>query len=189
LITDELLVSKVLNGERDAFDILIRKYQGIIYNYIFKMTLSKEDSEDIIQEVFIKAYKNLYKLENKERFYSWLFKIAVNTMNTFLKSKKTYSTLEENLLSNIKSNTKDTPEGVLQIKEENIEVLARLSVLSDDDRNAIVLKYVQGFSYKEVGEILGIKEETVKTKVFRAKKKLHDLNKKKINGGGVFYEM
>ena len=189
LLTDEILVTKVLNGERDAFDILIRKYQGIIYNYIFKMTLSKEDSEDIIQEVFIKAYKNLYKLENKEKFYSWLFKVAVNTMNTFFKSKKTYNTMEENLLINIKSDTKDTPEGVLEIKEENTELLNKLSVLNEEEKNALVLKYVQGFSYKEVGQILGIKEETIKTKIFRAKKKLHELNKKKLSEGGVFNEM
>jgi len=68
LFTDEQLVLKVLNSERDAFDILVKKYQGLIYNYIFKITLSKEDSEDITQEVFIKAYKNYISLKIKKSF-------------------------------------------------------------------------------------------------------------------------
>jgi RNA polymerase sigma-70 factor, ECF subfamily len=189
LITDELLVTKVLSGERDAFDILIKRYQGIIYNYIFKITLSKEDTEDIIQEVFIKTYENLYRLENRDKFYSWLFKIAVNSMNSLLKGKKQYASLEDVILLNIKCNVKDTPEEILQIKEDNIQLLKRLSVLSEEQKNAVILKYVQGFSYREVGEILGIKEETIKTKIFRAKKKLHDLNKNNIRKGGVFSEM
>lgn len=189
MITDELLVTKVLSGERDAFDMLIRKYQGIIYNYIFKITLNKEDTEDILQEVFIKAYKNLYRLENKERFYSWLFKIAVNTMNTSFKSKKQGTFVEESEMLDIKCNVKDTPEERLQIKEENLELLKKLSVLNEEERNAIVLKYVQGFSYKEVGEILGIKEETIKTKLHRAKKKLHDLSRKSMKKESVLNEM
>ncbi|WP_291574462.1 RNA polymerase sigma factor [Clostridium sp. UBA4548] len=189
MITDELLVARVLKGERDAFDILIRKYQGIIYNYIFKNTLNKEDTEDIIQEVFIKAYKNLYRLENKERFYSWLFKIAINTMNTSFKAKKQHNLMEESELMDIKCNVNDTPEERLQIKEENLELLKRLSVLNEEEKNAMILKYVQGFSYKEVGEILGIKEETIKTKLHRAKKKLHDLNRKSINKERVLNEV
>lgn len=189
MTTDELLVTRVLKGERDAFDILIRKYQGIIYNYIFKNTLNKEDSEDITQEVFIKAYKNLYRLENKERFYSWLFKIAINTMNTSFKAKKQHNFIEESEMLDIKCNVNDTPEERLQIKEENLELLKKLSVLNEEEKNAMILKYVQGFSYKEVGEILGIKEETIKTKLHRAKKKLHDLNRKSIKRERVLNEV
>ena len=189
LVTDELLVIKVLSGEREAFDILIKKYQGIIYNYIFKTTLSKEDSEDIIQEVFIKAYENLYRLESKDKFYSWIFKITVNTMNTHLKRKKHYTSVEDEIFLNIQCETKNTPEAILEIKEDNVELLNKLSVLSDEQKHAMILKYVQGFTNKEIGEILGIKEETVKTKLFRAKKKLFQLNKKMFNKGGVANEM
>lgn len=189
MFTDEQLVLKVLNGERDAFDILVKKYQGLIYNYVFKMTLNKEDSEDITQEVFIKAYKNLYRLENKEKFYSWLFKIAVNTMNTFFKAKKYYNHIEDTSTLKIQCDAKDTPENILHRKEENIELLKKLSVLNEDEKNARILKYVQGFSYKEVGEILSIKEETIKTKLYRAKRKLHDLNKKNTKKGSVLNEM
>lgn len=185
MISDEVLVTKVLNGERDAFDVLIRKYQGIIYNYIFKNTLSREDSEDIIQEVFVKAYKNLYRLENKDKFYSWLFRIVVNTMNTFLRNKKGYQVVEDSVVLSIQDNAKDTPEQILEIKEENIELLGKLRVLNEEERNAMILKYVQGFSYKEVGEILGIKEETIKTKLYRAKKKLYETSKKAYKREGI----
>ena len=110
-------------------------------------------------------------------------------MNTHFKRKKQYTSVDNNVLLNIQCNSKDTPEEILQVKEENIELLKRLSVLSEEQKNAMVLKYVQGFSYKEVGEILGIKEETVKTKLFRAKKKLHALNKNKFKKGGVVNEV
>lgn len=179
MLTDVLLVTKVLNGERDYFDILIKKYERVIYNYIFNITLNKEDSEDIVQEVFIRAYKSLYKLENKANFYSWIFKITINTMNTHFNRKKQYIPLEDNLLIDVSCDINDTPEEIFKIKEENKQLLQKLSVLNQDQRNAIILKYVQGFSYKEIAEILQIKEETVKIKINRGKKKLYDLNKNK----------
>jgi len=189
LYTDDLLVDKVLKGDCKAFEILIKKYEGMVYNYLYKMTLSKEDSEDIAQEVFIKAYNNLYKFQKKSRFSTWIFRIAINTLNTHFRYKKDYDLNKEDQMTKLQCDSKDIPEEALDLKEKKREVFKILDVLNLEQKNAIVLKYIEGFSYREIGEILGINEDSAKMKVHRAKKKLCELNKSKIGERGVLNEM
>jgi len=83
----------------------------------------------------------------------------------------------------------DTPEEVVKIKEKNIELLKKLEILNNDEKNAMILKYINGFSYREISEIMGIKEDTIKMKVFRAKKKLYNHVKNCASEGDEIYEM
>ena len=189
LYTDDLLVDKVLKGDCKAFEILIKKHQGMVYNYLYKMTLSKEDSEDITQEVFIKAYNNLYKFEKRSNFSTWVFRITINTLNTHFRYKKDYDLNKEEQIINLHCDSKDIPEEALELKEKNKEVFKILDSLNLEQKNAIVLKYIEGFSYREIGEILGINEDSAKMKVHRAKRKLCELNKNKIGERGVLSEM
>lgn len=187
--TDSVLIHKVLTGDKKAFEALIIKYQDNIYGFLYKSTLSKEDTEDIMQEVFIKAYKNLYKLENKSNFYHWLFKITMNTMNTHFRKRKNLALEFDKSYENIKCDDKYTPENIFDIKEQSSELLKRLSILNEEQKNIILLKYVHEFSYKEIGEFLDLKEDTVKMKAFRAKKKLYVSSGFKIEKGGMLNEV
>lgn len=189
MITDSVIIDEVLSGNKRAFEILVKKYQIIIYNYILRITLNKEDSEDITQEVFIRAYKNIYQLKDKDNFGNWLFKIAVNAINTNFKCKKRFEVLDEKFTNNVECDLIDTPEEVVKIKEKNIELLKKLEILNNDEKNAMILKYINGFSYREISEIMGIKEDTIKMKVFRAKKKLYNHVKNCASEGDEIYEM
>lgn len=187
--TDSLLVERVLKGDEKAYETLIVKYQDTIYGFLYKNTLDKEDSEDIMQEAFLKAYKNLYKLEDKSNFYHWLFKITINTMNTHFKKRKNSTVELDESFENVKSDDKYNPENMLELKEKERELHKRLGILKEDQRNIILLKFVHGFSYKEIAEFLKIKEDTVKMKAFRAKKKLYISSGDELEEGGVLNEV
>lgn len=189
LVTDEILIEKVLEGECQAFEILIKKHQGIIYNYLYKITLSKEDAEDMTQEVFIKAYNKLYTFERKANFSTWLFKIAVNTLNDNFKKKKVFELGKEDAMMSIKCSERDIPEEALSLKEKKLEVLRLLEGLTLEQKNAIILKYVRGFSYKEIGKVLGVSEESAKMKVYRARKKLCNTRSSNSIEGSVLSEL
>lgn len=189
LVTDETLIEKVLAGECQAFEILIKKHQGVIYNYLYKITLSKEDAEDITQEVFIKAYNKLYTFERKANFSTWLFKIAVNTLNDNFKKKKVFELEKEEAMMSIKCSERDIPEEALSLKEKKLEVLRLLEGLTLEQKNAIILKYVRGFSYKEIGKVLGVSEESAKMKVYRARKKLCNTRNSNTIEGSVLSEL
>jgi len=189
LYTDDILVDKVLKGDSKAFEILIKKHQGMVYNYLYKMTLNKEDAEDMTQEVFIKAYNNLYSFEKKSNFSTWVFKIAINTLNSHFRKKKDYDLNKDEVLMNIKCSEKEIPEEALDLKEKRQEALKILEGLTLEQKNAIILKYIKGFSYKEIGEILGVNEDSAKMKVHRAKKKLCNIRKSKVVERGVFSEV
>ncbi|WP_291572517.1 RNA polymerase sigma factor [Clostridium sp. UBA4548] len=187
--TDSLLVEKVLKGDEKAYETLIVKYQDTIYGFLYKNNLDKEDSEDIMQEAFLKAYKNLYKLEDKSSFYHWLFKITINTMNTHLKKRKKSTVEFDESFENLKSDDKYNPENMLELKEKERELHRRLSILKEDQKNIILLKFVHGFSYKEIAEFLKINEDTVKMKAFRAKKKLYFSSGDELEEGGILNEV
>ncbi len=189
LYTDDILVDKVLKGDSKSFETLIKKHQGMVYNYIYKLTLNKEDAEDMTQEVFIKVYNNLYSFEKKSNFSTWVFKIAINTLNSHFRKKKDYDLNKDEALMNIKCSEKDIPEEALDLKEKRQEALKILEGLTLEQKNAIILKYIKGFSYKEIGEILGVNEDSAKMKVHRAKKKLCNIRKSKVVERGVFSEV
>lgn len=189
LNSDIILIDRVLRGDKKSFETLIMKYQDNIYGFLYKSTLSKEDTEDIMQEVLIKAFKNLYKLENKCNFYHWLFKITINTMNSHFKNRKNSALQLDESYENIKCDEKYTPESMLEIKEQSKELFKRLNILKEDQRNIVLLKFVHGFSYKEIAEILDIKEDTVRMKAFRAKKKLFSSNIFHEEKGGILNEV
>jgi len=89
LLDESTLISNTLNGDIQSFALLVQAYQGQLYNFIYKMTKSKEDTEDILQDVFVKVYNNLYKYNNNYRFSTWIYSITLNTIKSSLKKKKT----------------------------------------------------------------------------------------------------
>jgi len=87
LIDESTLISNTLNGDIQSFALLVQAYQGQLYNFIYKMTKSKEDAEDILQDVFVKVYNNLYKYNKNYRFSTWIYTITVNTIKSTYKKR------------------------------------------------------------------------------------------------------
>ncbi len=170
---ESAIVSSILKGDIGSFEILMSLYRNRIYSFLLKMSFSKEDAEDMTQEVFIRVYNNLYQYNSKWCFSTWIFKIAVNVFKSeYSKKKHRDSKKYTDVLNMPAASNIENPEAIFENTETKIEILQMLDSLKLDQRTALVLKYVQGFSYKEIGEILKMSPENAKVKVMRAKKAL-----------------
>lgn len=190
--TDEILISNILNGDTDSFSNLVLRYKDRIFAFLLKMTFSKDDAEELLQEVFINVYKNLYRYNSNWKFSTWIYKIAANSFKNYYKKKKRLSQLETihdiNDISTMLKSVEDCPEVVFERKEDYLSVVRIINSLKADQRIALVLKYIKGFSFKEIGEILNISPEAAKMKVQRAKESICK-QYGKHRKGGFSYEM
>jgi RNA polymerase sigma-70 factor (ECF subfamily) len=187
---DLILIERVLSGDITALSKIIAKYQNIIYSYLLKMCLSREDAEDMTQEVFIKFYNNLYKFDRRCKVLTWMFKIAINTFRTEYRKRKNRPCQEsDDALVYLSCNSEEFPEHIYERKESLREISELINALDFDQKNALLLKYIHGFSYREVGEVLGISESAAKMKAQRAKKNICRRKAEKLNKRGVISEM
>jgi RNA polymerase sigma-70 factor (ECF subfamily) len=170
LDTDQILINNILNGDMDSFSDLVLRYKDRIFSFLLKMTLSKEDAEELLQEVFINVYKNLYRYNNNWSFSTWIYKIAANSFNNYYRKKKRNKNFEYfHDLENLSCSFEDFPEVIFEMKENYTKVVELINKLKPDQRVALVLKHMKGFSYKEIGKILDISPEAAQMKVQRAK--------------------
>ncbi len=160
-VEDRDLIAKARRGNVDAYNLLVSRWDKRIFNYLLRLVNNREDAMDLSQDVFLKAYQNLKKLEDESRFAPWLYRIAHN---------EAYSLLRKN-----------RPEGELTVEPRSSEPGARLfpievslavesalKRLSDDQREAVVLKVYQGFKFEEMAEILSCPVSTVKSRLYTA---------------------
>lgn len=177
--TDKIIISKVLNGEGNAFGEIIERYNNRILSFICKMGMKIEDSQDIVQEVFIKAYNNLYHYNEKWKFSTWLFTIAVNTAKDLFKSKK----FEPYYIYDLTNLTKDcTYEEHLDNIERKEFIQEMFQVLENDTKTMLILFYYADLPIKEIASICHTKPDVVKMKIHRARKKLCDKFSKRWDG-------
>ncbi|ADU75265.1 RNA polymerase sigma-70 factor (ECF subfamily) [Acetivibrio thermocellus AD2] len=170
MLDESTLISNTLNGDIQSFALLVQAYQGQLYNFIYKMTKSKEDTEDILQDVFVKVYNNLYKYNNNYRFSTWIYSITLNTIKSSLKKKKLRPSgcNIDDFIEEIPS-FDDSPELLIEVKEHYKEIIEIIDSLKEKQKTAFILRYIRDFSYKEIGKIMGISQEAAKMKVHRAK--------------------
>ena len=178
--SDALLVQRAVAGDPSAFELLVIKYQRRIQRLIGRMVRDVDLVEDIAQETFIRAYRALHQFRGDAQFYTWLYRIAVNTAKKFLLDMKRDPTVSENAF---RSNDDDdetswakhepiadeTPETVLAAKEIAAAVNAALLALPNDLQQALTLREIEGMSYEEIGEVMNCPIGTVRSRIFRAR--------------------
>ena len=181
--TDNAFVEKALKGDTEAFCKLVHKYEDQLYCFLYKITFSKEDTEDLCQETFIKAYNNLYKYDNRWAFTTWLYNIAINVSKNHNKKKK-YFTCSYDEVPDVQCDLNDLPEIVLEIRYNRKQILKIINSLSFEQKTAVCLRYFHDLAYKEIGHIMKISPDAAKMKVQRAKntlcEKLDQLIKKGV---------
>lgn len=171
---DKDLVNNILNGDSESFSILVQLYQNRLYNFFLKLTFSKEDAEEILQDVFLRVYKYLYKYNDNWDFSTWIYKIAINTYkSSYKKNKKHNCNVCYEQVTNLCSLDYD-PEHSYEVKEKYKEIVKMFDCLKDEQKVAFLLKHIQGFSYKEIGHVMCISDQAAKMKVQRAKQILCD---------------
>lgn len=172
-MTDEEIASAVQAGDIDSFRILVARYEGKMKRYARKFLTSKEDIEDLVQEVFIKSYTNLRSFDTKLRFSPWLYRIAHNTFINELKRKNRFGfgVFDPDVfLPQVIA--KETADSMVLEAELKTEIENHLSNLSPKYREVIVLHYFEELSYQEISDILQIPMTTVGVRIMRARNKL-----------------
>ena len=174
--TDFELVKRVQKGEKGAFDLLVLKYEHKIVNLVMRYVRDPETALDISQEAFIKAYRALPRFRGDSAFYTWLYRIAVNTAKNHLASQRRRPMDVELDLQDpeqyglhAKLKETDTPEAI-SLSQELQEILERaIHALPDDLRTAIILRELDGMSYEEIAETMDCPVGTVRSRIFRAR--------------------
>ncbi len=174
---DSALVTQVLKGDREAFDVLVLKYQQRIANLIGKIIDDHSLVKDVTQESFIKAYRSLAQFNGESAFYTWLYRIAINTAKNHAKIKRrqNYETTAvdfndvRSLPNKIRMRDYTTPETWLQSDEMQDALMSAVNNLPDELRVSIILRELAGLSYDEIAELMDCPIGTVRSRIFRAR--------------------
>ena len=174
--SDMKLVKRVQKGDKGAFDLLVLKYQHKIVNLVMRYVRDPELALDITQEAFIKAYRALPRFRGDSAFYTWMYRIAVNTAKNHLAAQRRRPLDVELDLQDpeqydlhAKLRETDTPEGVTLGKELKETVERAIAGLPEDLRTAIILRELEGMSYEEIAQTMECPVGTVRSRIFRAR--------------------
>jgi RNA polymerase sigma-70 factor (ECF subfamily) len=167
--TDAELVEASLEGSDRAFGELIRRYQDLLYRHAERMTGGADDAEDVVQSTFIKAHRSLGSCRNPERVRAWLFRIGANACKDYLKSRRTMVSLED--VPGLRASEGD-PERAADVADMRDEIERALRSLPVEQREAFLMKHVEGWSYTEMAECLELSVPALKMRVHRAREEL-----------------
>lgn len=174
---DQQLVERVQRGDKQAFGLLVSKYQRKLGRLLSRMIRDPAEVEDVAQEAFIKAYRALPNFRGESAFYTWLYRIGVNTAKNYLVSQgrraPTSTDIEAEEAEQYDSGEllrdNDTPERLMQTRQIGETVNAAMDALPEDLRTAIVLREIEGLSYEEIATLMNCPIGTVRSRIFRAR--------------------
>lgn len=180
---DIILVKRAQNGDLDAYDELVRRYQERIYNVIYNMTANRDITDDLAQETFIKAFRALKSFKGDSSFYTWLYRIAINkTLNYIKKQKEGISMSLNDMDINVEHHpdivsliSDKTPLREISLNELQEKLNAALLKLSEKHRLVVVLHDIEGMPHDEIAKILDCNSGTVRSRLFYARQQLQQL--------------
>lgn len=176
---DRELVDKIVNGNKEAFSILIKRYEKMVWFMVSRMVIDEDEIKDISQEVFIKVYLNLEKFNFDSKLSTWISTIAYRYTLNYLKKKKkvSFSNISDEIILD-HSMTETTPLRELEENEKRAYIHNAVNGLPIQYRTIVTLYHLNDFSYKEIADITGMPDGTVKSYLFRARQLLKDLLKR-----------
>ncbi len=170
MINDNKLVEECLTGNKKSFEEIVERYYKTIFRLSYRLTRDYDNAEEITQSTFVKAYENLSSFNSKYKFFSWLYRIAVNQAINFTKREKNNEKIDERF-----STDEENPDKIydkVELKKKVREALMQLDLLY---RLPVVLKHFFDYSYKELSYILDIPEKTVKSRLFTGRQILKEI--------------
>jgi RNA polymerase sigma factor (sigma-70 family) len=179
---DAPLVARAQEGDTSAFDELVRKHTPKLYGLVYNMTSNHEDTNDLLQDIFAKAFRSLKRFRGNSSFYTWIYSISVNMTLNFLKKRKRRQAYSLDDIDSAIQNDKDFIELTSKsdpLREVNIaELQKRLNEammgLSEDHRAVVTMYDIQGMPHRDISEILGVSEGTVRSRLFYAHRQLQN---------------
>lgn len=173
------IIRRVQHGDVDAFELLVAAYEKNVYNVALQMTGNREDAQDMAQEAFFKAYNSLPSFRGDSKFSSWLYRIVSNVCLDYRRRQarrpSSSLTVEDDEGENVQLDVADesqSPEALLERKLTREAVRRGLRELPDEQRQILLLREIQGMSYDEIADAMDLEVGTVKSRIFRARKKL-----------------
>ena len=167
---DQALLAGIRRGDRAAFKALVERYQGPLYNAAFRIVGNSGDAEDVTQVVFLKIVERLDEYDPKYKFFSWIYRIAVNEALNLLRRDRRDEPLDDDV--EFEGPETLNPERQLSDMQVSSHVQAALMHLKPDERAVLTLRHFSECSYAEIGDILGLEEKTVKSRLFEARGRL-----------------
>jgi len=181
---DRALVARLKDGDTAAFEEFVYENEKKIYNIAYHYTGNEHDASDITQDVFIRIYKNIQNFHEKSSLSTWVYQIAVNTSIDHLRKKKRQNEISLTQNDENEDSQWDIPDSGYE-PEQNYErtelcetIRQCIQKLPDDQKQVIILRDINGFSYAEISKILSLEEGTIKSRIFRARNKLKVILKK-----------
>ncbi len=188
-LVDQVLVERVQKGDRHAFDLLIQKYQHRIVSLVSRYVSDPSEAMDVAQEAFIKAYRAIGNFRGDSAFYTWLYRIAINTAKNWLVARNRRPPASDidaadaeqyDIDSPLKE--RSTPENELMREEVERTVYGAIAALPEDLRTAIILREIEGMSYEEIATAMECPIGTVRSRIFRAREAIDEKLKPLVGG-------
>jgi RNA polymerase sigma-70 factor (ECF subfamily) len=175
-LTDTEIISKVLQGEQAIFAQIVERYQNYVFTLVLRFTYSREDAEEISQDIFVKAYRSLADFRGESKFSTWLYTIVRTSCITFLRKKRQdiVSIDNDKTLIQLENRESGFRADTVEKKSRHAMVNEAILLLSPDDRQVITLFYKGEQTLEEIGRIMGLDPNTVKVKLHRARQRLKE---------------
>ncbi|MCK0110195.1 sigma-70 family RNA polymerase sigma factor [Flavobacteriaceae bacterium S0825] len=179
---DQVYIEAILKGDTNAFTVLVDRYKDLVYTLTLRMMKHTEEAEEAAQDTFIKAYKSLNKFKGDSKFSTWVYRVAYNTcLDRLKKNKRQQYTVEINEYTEHQVKTLDNALDQIEAKEKEEAIQECLALLPSEDSFLLTLYYFEELSLEEIGKIVSLKPNNVKVKLFRSRKKLATILKRKLD--------
>jgi RNA polymerase sigma-70 factor, ECF subfamily len=176
---DNRLISECREGNTAAFGELVSRYQDRLYNSVLRLADNAEDARDVVQEAFLHAYQSLSTFKGDSLFFTWLYRIAVNTAISMKRKKRIVLRIqpggEGNVVEPTDPSESTKPGHAIEMAEEELRVHNALAKLSQEHRSVLVMKDMEGMKYEEMADILGVPVGTIRSRLHRARLEMRDI--------------
>ena len=177
---DQSLIAECLQGNTSAFGVLVRRYQERLYNSVYRLLDNAEDARDVVQEAFLSAYQSLDSFKGDARFFTWLYRIAVNTAISLRRKQRVSVSIDsarngEFPIDPLDPSEQSRPGHALERAEQERRIQQALSRLSPEHRAVLVMKDMEGQKYETMAEILQVPIGTIRSRLHRARLELREL--------------
>lgn len=169
---DEKLIEKALSGSQSSWVNLVKRYEGLVYNYCLRMTFNSSDAMDLMQEVFLAVYRNLPAYRGDGKFKGWMMRIAANKTTDFLRARGRNPLHQAGDVLEQDFHAHHSPEDDYQEYAQNQQILKVLAQLNEEQRLVVELKFFQHFTFEEISQQTGVAISTIKTRLYTALQKL-----------------
>jgi RNA polymerase sigma-70 factor (ECF subfamily) len=180
--SDRVYIDRILNGDSNAFSILVDRYKDLVYTLAIRMMKHKEEAEEVAQDTFIKVFSSLNKFKGDSKFSTWIYKVAYNTcLDRLKKNKRKQGTVAIDEYTEHQVKTIDNAFDKLAAEEQQLAIQKCLEQLPSEDNFLMTLFYFEELSLEEISKIVGLTPNNIKVKLFRSRKKLATIMKSQLD--------